>query len=275
MKKVKVFKVRMVVSKVDDETVIGRLAQVFSDFEFIDNNTDDMPCKNVPERPGIYEATMEFHFIDEEEWHFELHDVVDISNLKERDEQGENSRYILDKDENIYVWSDFHSRWFFNPVKMEKQMAEKDRDIKYEFEKHCQYKDEVHKMHNERREFEKKIRDLELHLKVKDIHIDIISEIHTCSCYDSKICSNEQCVFRSSCILLKEWEAEQKKKNNGQAVGTERDASDGSTPSLTVSTPLSRKCGGCGKIIEYPYLLCEECREKTHERQPWDKDGMG
>ena len=114
MNKVKSFKVRMVVSKDGDGEPIGRLAQVFSDFEFIDDNTDDMPCSNVPEKPGIYEATMHFHFIDEEEWNFELQDIVDITHPKRVGEQGE-SRYVEDLFGNIYVWSKYHGRWFFNP----------------------------------------------------------------------------------------------------------------------------------------------------------------
>jgi hypothetical protein len=143
---------------------------------------------------------------------------------------------------------------------MERQLVEKNQRI-----------EDLENIH----ERDKKIVfELQEELEVRGFPSEIISEIHTCSCY-GKRCNNEQCVFRGRCMTLQSWEAKKEHMNHGQAVGTERDASDGSTPSLTESMSAPRKCSGCGKIIEYPYFLCEECREKNHERQPWDKDGMG
>ena len=120
----KSFKVVIVVHEHEDKIVVGYLAQIFSDFKFVDTNTDDMPCRNVPKLPGVYKATINFYYVDEEDWHFELENLEDISNLKERAEQGHFGRYILDKDNNAYIWSDYHNRYFLDPEKMEQQIYE-------------------------------------------------------------------------------------------------------------------------------------------------------
>jgi len=109
------FKIRFVIPgdvKEYDEPN-GHIAEVFSDFKFIDNNFADMPCSNVPNEPGLYEGMIHFFYVDEEEWYFELHDIEDITHpdwpkelIKDID-----GHMIFDKNDTSYIFSEYDGRW--------------------------------------------------------------------------------------------------------------------------------------------------------------------